>query len=523
MKLIHILTVAAAFSTSVLIAGCGGHNSPPTIGNMNLSFANAEKISPAELDSIGSNATVQNYLAGKFDDAGGSTASATTGSVNTVLPGHDVVLPHTTQAPVSDGERFLLKSYLNHPQDPTLASFLALVSLNKSLLTDAGKSNPGDAIKYTILSQYFLGRAKELGKTSAWIQVQLNDTQNELDKVLNKASTITSDESHEAHKYYREAFHFGHEENRYIALDGLLQDFADKPGNVYTSFALNAVNAWIGGESDSDDPTALENFVLGSYFSVHAMKLAKQVEVAWLADHNSMPRFRMAPTLGGFSIMHRRWLANLHGQKEAIAVLDNEHRQWRLKQRAFHSFTVGLTFFDDPKNFAEGQAAWLDGFTHCGELKYELRTCQDQPRFAHNTQGYVLGYVDFLLKSGDTQTAAGYLAIRHRPDLLPDIKHYETWDLGRAAWEYREQHLNEIAASYTDNNPANNPRHLFLKSRMWGNDTATCQVCHQAQSSKFTEQEKQSVTLPDESVATIGTWPEVSTTWYGSLPVATAK
>lgn len=485
-------------------------SSQNTIGALMLEFDGAAQITANDLLAMESNPEVQKFLQGGVEKTEQIAAVMQLGGPQDFT--NETPLPHSTQADVSAGERFLLKTYLNHPRDATLASFLALVNLNRSLLSSSARKHPGKAFKYTVLSQYFLSRAKDLGRTDRWIPAALMATQVQIDRVLARQQQVTSEENHPAHKFFNETFNY-YEGDRYAALEKLLDDFVQSPKNVYTAFTITATNLWIGGEGDFEDPTVLQNFVLGSFFSIHTMKLAQQLEVAWLADNTATPRFRMASILGGFSALQRRWLAKVHNQPQAIAALDDEHRQWRLIQRSFHAFTVGLSFFEEPQNSLEGFNAWQDGFAYC--FVVPNRTCTNQPRFSHNFGGFILGYVDALLQVGQVDAAKQFLSIRHDLTNFPPMAAYAQWDLGRAAWEYRENNADAIAARYANADPSDDQFHFFLKKRKWGANTATCQACHQAQSSIWTEEEKNTIVLPPEPVATVGIWPVVSTTWYG--------
>jgi hypothetical protein len=431
------------------------------------------------------------------------------------LSRYEMDLPHATRPPMPGALQRLTASYLDRPSDKHLATFLSLVYLNRSLLNPRAGLLPGAAFKHTLMAQYFLRRARQLGANSPWIAMQIRNTQQAIDGVLARQTTITSEEDHPAHVFYLQTFNYK-EENRYLALDQLLEDFYEHPKNAYTAFTINAMNLWIGGEGDKDDPTVLENFVLGSFFSLHAIELARQIETTWLAKPDGLPRFRMASILGGFSALHRRWLLQVHGDKEAIAALDDEHREWRLIHRAFHSFTVGLAFFGEPEHFQEGKAAWEDAFVHCATST--VRTCSNLPRFTHNFSTFVLSYVDFLLKNGDIDTARFFLSSRFVPDRIPGMALYPQWTLGRDAWVHRERHADQIAALYADADPNNDPSHLLLRHRKWGGPTSTCQSCHQAQAKTWTPQEQLTLgaTLPPPAEATVGIWPEVSTTWYGT-------
>jgi hypothetical protein len=425
---------------------------------------------------------------------------------------YETPLPFAARLPLSRLERALLVAYLDDPGDAALPSFLAIHHLPRSLLVPTVPARRGDALKHTILALYFLHRAQDAGATAAWIGPVLRLAQEAVDEVFAAAGPITSDEDHAAHLFYREAFHLNREENRHLALDGLLQDFAGEPRNVYTSFALTAVNLWSGGEAPHDDPATLYHFVLGSYFSLHTMELARALELAWDADPR-VPRFRMAATLGGFSLLQRRWLAKLHADDRAVELIDAEHRLWHGIQPAFHSFTFGLPFFDEPERFADGLAAYAAGLPFCQQVP--VRTCSDLPRFAFNVAGYLLGYVDFLLKAGERDAALQLLAYRQQPGVA---EAFAQWDLGRDAWEHRERNLDAIMARYHDGDPSNDPVNFEMKRRRWGEDTTTCQECHQTQGNARAAAEVEGPQLlPPEGVASIRGWPPVTSAWYGAV------
>jgi hypothetical protein len=319
------------------------------------------------------------------------------------------------------------------------------------------------------------------------------------------------DESQPAHELFRQAFHFD-ESLRFKATEALLDEYAREPNNVYTVFAITAHMLWTGGEAPIDDPTILYDFVIGSYFSLLTIDLARELEERWVQDPESATRFRMAANLGGFSALQRRWLAVLHGDEAALAAIDDEHREWRLIHRAFHAFTVGIPFFEEPKNFAEGLFAILDATPHCQEVP--VRTCTNSPRFFFTQLSFVLTAIDFFIKAGEIETARMILGFRFDPDVRESWDH---WDLGRAPWLHREQNLHAIAELYQNGDPSDDPLHFQLKRKQWGTNTTTCQNCHQTQSKTWTSEEFNTVQLPPEEVATVGVWPKFSTTWYSAL------
>jgi hypothetical protein len=437
------------------------------------------------------------------------------------LSSYETWLPHTTQPNISGPEKALLKAYLNNPNDVPLAQLLALHHLSQARVDEQRGGQRGRVLRHKIIAQYFLNRAKDLGGTAAWIAQHREKNQRDLDAVFGQAGTITLDEDRSAHTFFRETFHFK-EANRYIATDQLLDEFVNDPNNVYTAFANTAVNLWVGSEADYDDPTVLYNFAVGSYLSNHTMKLAQNLETAWNNDPANNTRFRMSTILGGFSLLQRRWFAKLHGDQQAVQLIDDEHRAWRQVHRAFHAFTLGLPFFEEPQNFLEGKAAWEDGFAHCQESG--VRTCSDLPRFPYNALSYVLGYVDFLLKNGDIQTATQVLGVRYAQLAEPYVAApvdesvvYGYWDLGRAPFEHRENDLAAISALYQNGDPTASPMNFLMKKRKWGMNTTTCQVCHQTQSQPFTPDQMAAIQLPPESEASVGTWPQITTTWYGAV------
>jgi len=407
-------------------------------------------------------------------------------------------------------EKKLLIRYLNNPQDGYLAKLLAYTHLSYSL-SYARNKNPkkGKSIKHAILAQYFLQRSRLLDGGSYWLDYLLEKNKARLD-LFDLGDAIPVDgEQRPAHKYFRQAFHFK-EKNRYKALNRLLNEYTIAPDNVYTVFTITAINLWIGGEADDDDPTALYNAVLGSYFSEKAISYARRLETMWLLDPASAQRFRMSSILGGFSLLQRRWLAVLHKNDTAVEKIDDEHREWRLVNRAFHAFTLGIPFFEIPESFQEGKFAIEDGFLQCVE-EPDVRTCLNRPRFSYNLLGFILTLIDFNIKDGDLQTAQGLLQYRFNP---AEAENWAAWDLGREAWLHREQNFADIAALYQNDVPEDDPIHFQIKPRKWSMNTTTCQTCHQVQGRDWTDEEFNTVLPASESVATIGSWPTITTTWW---------
>jgi hypothetical protein len=465
-------------------------------------------LGPLGIDVDREVSTIQRRLATLGDPA---MAGSPRPRIATSLSDYETVLPHTTQPKLSRFERALLTAYLDHPDDAALTQYLGVHHLWQSLLRPTPASKRGEALKHTILSLYFLERARDSGATAPWIGRALEAAQAAADAVFETGAPITSDEDHDAHLFYRRTFHLNEEGNRYDALARLLQDFSEEPNNVYTSFVLTAINLWMGGEADYDDPTTLYNYALGSYFSLHTMDLAQKLELAWNADPQGVTRFRMAAELGGFSLLQRRWLAKLHGDEAAVSLMDVEHKQWWDIQPAFHSFTYGLPYFDEPAHFADGLAAYAGGLAYCD--KVQVRTCIDQPRFSFNLLGFLLGYTDFLIKAGELDAARQMLMFNQMP---AQAENWAAWDLGRDAWDHRVDNLDAIAALYRDADPGNDPLNFLMKSRKWGEDTTTCQECHQMQGKANLAAMESPQLLPPPEIASITNWPAVNSAWYGA-------
>lgn len=426
----------------------------------------------------------------------------------------EVSLPNTVQPPNPALEKLLLTAYLDAPGDLQIVKLLALYHLPQSLLNPLRRqeSTLGVALEHTILSLYFVNRAKDLGASVPWIDLALPGLQAQIDGLFKRSEKISLDEYHPAHTYYRQVFHGGQEQNRYKALEKLLQDVAREPRDVYTSFALMTFNLWIGGEAHFDDPTILNNFVLGSFFQIRAFDMSHELELAWNRDPQHFTRFRMAAELGGFGLLERRWLAKVHGDQNAVQLIDEEHRQWWRIQPAIHSFSLGLPFFDEPEHFQEGFDVYFSAYAFCAAVP--VRTCSNLPRFPFNLLSFLLGLVDFKLKAGDLEGARQLLNYRFDPS---EAVNWSQWSVGRASWLHREDNLDAIFALYQNDNPADDPVNFETKRHKWGETTTVCQECHETQDKPQSLAEIEAPqTLPPPQTSSVGDWPPVTTAWYGA-------
>ena len=507
-------SICLALTLSALLGGQAFANE----GEM-LSYKNEKKlykslsISKELLKEVKSYGVIHGFSLDDKKKRGAGTIknNSVAGEKSLGLTNYEADISLSAESEISEFERHILSAYLSNPGDVKLAKYLSFHHLNSSLLAKNAKHDKGQALKHSILAQYFINRVLDLGSEENWAAMALEKNSVAIKKVMKRKPGADSSEGYEPQKNFLETFNYK-EENRNEAYRRLLAHHVEKPNNAITSFYIMALNFWNGGEVDYDDPTVLYHYIVGAYFSYHTIELAKIMENDWLEDSDKNVRLRLSSILGGFSIPMRRWMSNLHGDTAAVKVLDEEHEKWRVINPRFHLFTVGNVFFDEKDNFEKGLFAWRDGFRSCDENapKIQYRICKDQPRFSFNRLSVILGAIDYEIKAGNLGRAKGLLTIRQSP-----IFHFDEWTLGKESWLHRENNFQAIADLYANDNPDDDPQQYFMKKRQWGDDTQTCQSCHQAQARKWTEEQKSHAAYEDYDVLTIGDWPTLSTTWYG--------
>ncbi len=417
-------------------------------------------------------------------------------------------------APVPLVEAAVLTRYLDEPDNLALAQYLAVFHLHQAMGTQ--QRQPVAALWHSILAQYFFSRSAVLDVEPSWAQHGLSLAAPISERLLQSVRPAFSSAG-AAHQQFLQAF----TENvsaRPQALAALLHAVIQEPDNTLSNAYLTAVNLWAGGEAAAADPAILYHFVLASYFSSRTVRMAEQMELAWLAHPADNARFRLAPILGGWTVPARLWLASLHQDQQAKTLLNEEHRAWLAHNAPFHSASVSLMLFNEPALYGEALAAWESGIWSCADVSAN-RACGDSPYFSFNMVSYWLSGVDFYLKAGQTERARGMLQARYAP-----FFQFEHWTLGQQAWFLREQQLEQLAAQYQNNDPSDDPTNFLLNRHRWGPDTINCQSCHQQQQRYWTDAEKNVLTLPSEQVATIGHWPKMTTSWTATvfMPAATA-
>jgi hypothetical protein len=453
---------------------------------------------------LATEADVSNYLASQYPE---KMPDSNKGNA-----GYDIHFPYTNGNSLPKFEKALLEAYLNHSSDLTLAKNLADIHVKKSGLHNKKLIiTNGESLRHSILAQYFLERAIELGDKSPVTTASLMSVTKGLDSLFKTDSVIENDWTRESHQYFIHAFNY-EEKNRHIAADRLLEDFLVQPNNVFTSFYIEAVTLWNGSESAYDDPTILYNYLVSSYFSLHAMSLAKTLEKNWIQNPEQYRPFRLAHILGGVSIVQRRWLATLHNDQAAIQLIDDEHWAWYKVSPVFHGYTLAVTMFHEPQNYQKAFQSIADGMLVDCFKTPDIRTCKDSARLSFNTLGVTLSVIDYMARMGATDKAKEFLGAKNNPEF-----HYAGWDLGRAAWEYREKNIDDMTRRFHNDNPDDDPLMFGLKAKKWGTSVLTCQYCHQAQSRQWTEEEKNYIQLPTAATTKLAQWPMVSTTWFGTV------
>jgi hypothetical protein len=422
---------------------------------------------------------------------------------------YETYLPNEARQHIPKIESKLLVKYLENPSDSRAALTMAAYHLIRIPLAGHGSGKNIDRIKHAIYAQYFLLRAEKLGERKSWIDKAILSTERLLAAMLPTERPLDLTEGNDAHDYFLEAFNYN-EENRYKAEDRLLKDLLRNPTNLLTNLYVSAVNLWNAGEAGYDDPAIIYSFMKASYFGKRATELARRAEHEWVDDPDNHELFRLAPTVGGFSIPSRRWLAKFHGDNEAVGLLDIEVGQWREKYPSFYLFPAGVYAFTEPENVFNGFLALLGGIDFCVNTPNIF--CQDHPRATYNNISFFMYSFDYFMRIGDAGSAVSMLDFKYVPDFR-----YDTWTLGHDAWQHRENNIDTIAALYQNDDPADDPINAFLKRHKWGPESSTCQLCHQVQGATWSDEEKETVNSLDEASLYVEDWPVSRVSWDGAV------
>lgn len=424
------------------------------------------------------------------------------------LSANETYLPNKAKPKLSKKERWLLVAYMENPSDPHLAKVMAAYHVLKSGALKFSHGSPDknvNQIKHAIYAKYFISRAGVLGESASWLARADLRLEKLLSELLPVDRPLDLTEGNASHQVFLEAFNYT-EENRYKAEQHLLKDLLKNPTNLTTNLYASSVNLWNAGEANYADPAVLYSFLKASYFAKRVTGLSQRVEREWEADPENKQLYRLAPAVGGFSLPSRRWLAKFHGDHEAVKLLDKEVDAWLQKYPQFYLFPASVYAFTEPENFMTGFSALLAGMDACGQNNVVF--CQDLPRATYNNMSFFILAFDYFVKLGDLDSARNFLSLRYVP-----VFRYDTWYLGFKAWELRENNIEELAALYQNDDPADDPINGFLKRHKWGPESSTCQLCHQVQGAYWTEEEKNTIHALDEELQYVKDWPVPEVDW----------
>lgn len=452
------------------------------------------------------------------------TALSQEADTSSALAGHETSLPFEPRPAMKAAEIELLTRYLNNPNSEQLARQLLFKNIEELFKA----KSPEDSLKRAIYAFYFSERLAQknshLAQEYAGIQKQLRYTM-DLAHQAPWLSPIAKHKTDQAVQLFRQAF-FDDQSLRHKSLKKLISAYLVNPKDPQITWYLSGNALWNAGESPKDDPQVLYDVLIAAYFAVETSHIAQNLEERWMINPSDDHRFRLVSMLGGFSVLARRWLAQLHGDAASMDVLDNEHRTWLTINQAFHSFTFAAVSWQYPKDsamYGEGLSEWSNAmFDPANCFNGTHRSCNFDSFFTFNDLNFVLGLVDLWMKQGTPQSLgmANYFL-----NLFPTYQKpgncygecFNLWTLGKDEWQLRQQHFSEYAALFANNDPSDDPQFFGLKSKKWSAALPTCQTCHNRQEYPWTDAEKQQVSLPIEEMRTLGTkWNLVNqTTAFG--------
>lgn len=433
------------------------------------------------------------------------------------LDSYETVLPHASTPKLSKAEAAILIAYLDNPNSATHAKINAafnILQLQKELFISYKGKNVG-AIKRAVYSLYFLHRAKKLGAKDRWIANSIKELDTFLKKSLPTSTKLDFSEQTYAQNFFLTAF-TKNEADRYIAEDLLLEELLQKPTNMLTNLYVAGVTLWNGAEARYADPTMLYSYILCAYFSERAENLSKLAQERWLKSPGTNPLFRDAPTVGGFIILSRRWLAKLHDDDAVVAALDSTLFQWLPNYPEFYSWPSAVIRMHEPGNLPSAFAGYSSAIEKCTVAP--SRSCGNTPRAPFNIISFQFLGMDLALKMNDRAAFDSASFIEYYPPA-----NYDTWYLMHEPWNTRKANADSIQARYNNDNPTDDPVNAFINKQKWGT-SSTCQSCHQAQGFYVSESDL-FATPPRQSddFLSIENWPSYSSTWYGDLVPAKPK
>jgi hypothetical protein len=254
-----------------------------------------------------------------------------------------------------------------------------------------------------------------------------------------------------AEKGFFQAFNGGAPADRSAPLRLLMAAYATDPNDSRTNLLLGLNHLWMAAEGGRTDPRVIADLMLADRFLARAQTLDPLDQ--------RIPSWRV-PVRMSLAQIEREPAR----QKEIVGELLAAYE----KSPNFHSFTVALLGFGNPKDAPEFQRglAVLDRVKGCGA---EEAACQDLPRWPHNREGFITFHADYELKAGHPDRAAELL---RKAQAEPG---YASWPF-RGEVEDRLKNLDRYAGLYADADPGNDPPMLMASEK-----GTVCQTCHRAQ------------------------------------------
>jgi hypothetical protein len=253
-----------------------------------------------------------------------------------------------------------------------------------------------------------------------------------------------------AEDHFFRVFNHGKWSEREAPLRDLMIAWLADPTDARTALLLGLEHLWLAAEGDRANPRIVEHLLLAEDFLARAQSLD--------------PEDRRIPS---WLVPTRLALADLERHPERREALVGELLVEFAQDPAFHSFSVAMLGFDEPRDDAEferGLQALRSVDSDCGD---DDPTCRNTPRWPHNVEAYLTFFADYELKAG---------AIERARQLLLEAQASSSFSRWPRAAEVgdRLQNLEHYARLYQDEDPRNDPPSILSGAR------GACGSCHWA-------------------------------------------
>ncbi len=253
-----------------------------------------------------------------------------------------------------------------------------------------------------------------------------------------------------AEEHFFRVFNHGKWSEREAPLRDLMIAWLTDPNDARTALLLGLQHLWLAAEGDRTNPRIVEHLLLAEDFFTRAQELD--------------PSDRRIPS---WLVPTRLALADLERQPERREALVGELLAELERDPAFHSFSVALLGFDEPRGgaaFERGLQALRTVDSDCGQ---DDPTCRNTPRWPHNVEAYLTFFADYELKAGEVERARLLLV---EAQATPS---FSRWPRAAEVGD-RLQNLEQYARLFQDEDPGNDPPSIFSGTR------GACGSCHWA-------------------------------------------